>query len=335
VKKIGKQKMKETVTFLLLFFLIQSANGQFWSGSTVSTTTADPNFSDINVRLNGTAIPTINFSRFTGLSGLIHNAAIGQFFNSNLGEYSFQIATGHSNTGDQTANHNVLTATLGGRVGIHTTEPRAIFDVGLPLGNGVLSVVLGRLEEGNADGDGTYLGVRGYSTQPVNVKSFGLEHGFYGVINSSVNFNRGGRITGGFITLNTNDNTEKMRIDASGNVGIGTANPQHRLHVNGAVYSTEVRVDVAAGSGPDYVFLDNYPLPSLEDVKNYINTHKHLPGVPSAKEMEANGIQLGEMNLLLLKKIEELTLYQMQLLDMIETMNKKISNLEKAKTGKE
>jgi hypothetical protein len=106
-----------------------------------------------------------------------------------------------------------------------------------------------------------------------------------------------------------NPGVERFTIANDGNVGIGTTNPQHRLHVKGTIYSTEVKVDVAAGSGPDYVFLDNYPLPSLEEVKTHINAHKHLPEVPSAKEMEANGIQLGEMNLLLLKKIEELTIY--------------------------
>jgi hypothetical protein len=120
-------------------------------------------------------------------------------------------------------------------------------------------------------------------------------------------------------------------VSNDGRVGIGTANPQHRLHVNGTVYSTEVRVDVAAGSGPDYVFLDNYPLPSLEEVKTHINAYKHLPGVPSAKEMEANGIQLGEMNLLLLKKIEELTLYILSLQTQLNSQQTEINLLKEKK----
>lgn len=61
--------------------------------------------------------------------------------------------------------------------------------------------------------------------------------------------------------------------------------------------------------GPDYVFEDNYPLPSLHEVKQYIDEHKHLPEVPPAKDMEENGVDLGEMNMILLKKVEELTLY--------------------------
>jgi len=69
-----------------------------------------------------------------------------------------------------------------------------------------------------------------------------------------------------------------------------------------------VRVDLSV-PGPDYVFERNYKLPTLEEIKFYIDRNKHLPEVPSASEMEKNGIPLGEMNMLLLKKVEELTLY--------------------------
>jgi hypothetical protein len=64
---------------------------------------------------------------------------------------------------------------------------------------------------------------------------------------------------------------------------------------------------------PDYVFEKNYNLRPLAEVENYINQNKHLPEVPAAKEMEANGVNLGEMNMLLLKKVEELTLYVIEL----------------------
>jgi DNA-binding winged helix-turn-helix (wHTH) protein len=60
------------------------------------------------------------------------------------------------------------------------------------------------------------------------------------------------------------------------------------------------------------VFEKDYELPSLEEIKSYIDQHKHLPEVPSAKEMEQNGINLSEMNMILLRKIEELTLHVIQ-----------------------
>ncbi|NBW38627.1 MAG: hypothetical protein EBR30_27130 [Cytophagia bacterium] len=93
-----------------------------------------------------------------------------------------------------------------------------------------------------------------------------------------------------------------------GNVGIGTTNPNQKLTVNGIIYGKEVKVDLQV-PGPDYVFEPTYQLPSLTEIENYIKVNKHLPEVPSAKEMEANGINLSEMNMLLLKKVEELTLH--------------------------
>jgi len=112
--------------------------------------------------------------------------------------------------------------------------------------------------------------------------------------------------------------TELFTINSSGNVGIGTTTPDYPLTVNGSIHAKEVRVDLSV-PGPDYVFANDYKLPSLEEIKNYIDENKHLPEVPSAAAMEKNGVQLGEMNMLLLKKIEELTLY------MIES-NRKIEN---------
>ncbi len=99
----------------------------------------------------------------------------------------------------------------------------------------------------------------------------------------------------------------KLFIKPDGNVGIGTTTPTNKLEVNGKIRSKEVIVE--ATGWPDYVFADDYDLPTLAEIETYINTNKHLPGVPSAKQVEENGVSLGEMNALLLKKIEELTLY--------------------------
>jgi hypothetical protein len=129
-------------------------------------------------------------------------------------------------------------------------------------------------------------------------------------------------------TYNSGVLTDAMHIEGNGNVGIGTTTPNQKLTVNGTIYGKEVKVDLSV-PGPDYVFEENYKLPSLEEIKNYIDQHKHLPEVPSAKEMEANGINVGEMNMILLKKVEELTLH---LIEVNKKYQERQDLLEKALT---
>jgi hypothetical protein len=97
----------------------------------------------------------------------------------------------------------------------------------------------------------------------------------------------------------------------NGNVGIGTDDPQAKLAVDGTVLAKEVKVknDITV---PDYVFEPDYDLPALEEIEAYVKEHKHLPEIPSAAVIEKEGLNLAEMNLLLLKKVEELTLYMIE-----------------------
>ena len=114
----------------------------------------------------------------------------------------------------------------------------------------------------------------------------------------------------------------------SGNVGIGVTSPNDKLAVKGTVHAEEVKVDLNV-AGPDYVFESNYKMPSLTELKNFISQNKHLPEVPSAKEFEKNGINLGEMNMLLLKKIEELTLYMLEQQNEMNSLRAEISAMKK------
>ncbi|SEL98681.1 hypothetical protein [Parapedobacter koreensis] len=100
----------------------------------------------------------------------------------------------------------------------------------------------------------------------------------------------------------------RMLIHHNGNVGIGTTSPKAKLAVEGTVLAKEVKVktDIAV---PDYVFEPGYELTTLVDVEAYVKEHKHLPEIPSAEDIEKGGLDLAEMNLLLLKKVEELTLH--------------------------
>src|SRR6185312_6032208 len=93
----------------------------------------------------------------------------------------------------------------------------------------------------------------------------------------------------------------------SGNVGIGTTNPQSKLAVNGTINTKEVVVTAAGWS--DYVFDKDRQLAPLSEVATFIDENHHLPGIPSAAEVAEKGVSLGEMQAKLLAKIEELTLH--------------------------
>ena len=115
------------------------------------------------------------------------------------------------------------------------------------------------------------------------------------------------------------EGVETVRFMKNGNVGIGINNPSYKMEVNGTVRANSF----SAVSPPwaDFVFEENYQLTDLNDLEEFIKLNKHLPEVPSEKEVKENGVDLVEMNKVLLQKIEELTLY-------IINQNKKIKSLE-------
>ncbi|NVM62171.1 hypothetical protein FHW88_000447 [Mucilaginibacter sp. SG538B] len=119
-----------------------------------------------------------------------------------------------------------------------------------------------------------------------------------------------------FLVNNSTDNSSvsltdaKMTILSSGYVGIGTTTPRESLSVNGNIRAKQIKVESA--NWPDYVLKPTYQLPSLAEVKSYIDQNQHLPEIPSVDEIAKNGLNVGEMNKLLMKKVEELTLYAIE-----------------------
>lgn len=101
--------------------------------------------------------------------------------------------------------------------------------------------------------------------------------------------------------------TPKVVLDCDGFLGIGTTTPNERLSVNGKIRAHEIKVETA--NWPDYVFEPDYKLKPLSELSSFIKENGHLPDVPKAAVVEAEGVSLGEMNKILLKKVEELTLY--------------------------
>lgn len=126
-------------------------------------------------------------------------------------------------------------------------------------------------------------------------------------------------------------NPFKMLNETNGKIGIGTKSPDELLTVKGTIHTQEVKVDLEGAVAPDYVFeyyfhgfsnyLPEYRLLSLNELEEFIRKNHHLPEIPSASEMEEKGFNLKEMNLKLLEKIEELTIYTLQ-------QQKEINNLK-------
>lgn len=117
-----------------------------------------------------------------------------------------------------------------------------------------------------------------------------------------------------------------LTIDGAGNVGVGTLTPDQKLSVNGTVHAKSVVIDLNGWS--DYVFKKDYRLPALTAVKTYIRENKHLPGIPSEAEIIKTGLDVSEANNLLLKKMEEMTLYMIEAKEEITMLKKEVKQLK-------
>ncbi len=124
----------------------------------------------------------------------------------------------------------------------------------------------------------------------------------------------------------------------NGYIGINTKNPDAMLTVKGAIHTQEVIVDLEGAVAPDYVFekyfmgtsLLNpaYEFLSLDEIEQFIEENHHLPKVPSAEDIDQNGLSLKQMNLLLLEKIEELTLHTIAQQKQIDALSKRLETIE-------
>lgn len=134
-------------------------------------------------------------------------------------------------------------------------------------------------------------------------------------------------------------NTFKNMTEKDGKIGIGTEVPDQLLTVKGTIHTQEVVVDLEGAVAPDYVFESyfegasaakpTYSVPTLESVATFIEENHHLPGVPSAEQMNEEGVSLKQLNLLLLEKVEELTLYTLAQQKELNTLKEKVAALEK------
>ncbi len=196
---------------------------------------------------------------------------------------------------------NILAGTSSGNVGIGTTSPDSKL------------TVKGHV---NIGGDGNYH----LKTRHIDGKSFENTS----IDNLYLNYGVGKKVYVG--SFSTGSLSTDLLV--SGNLGIGTSAPDSKLTVKGNIHSNEVKVDLLGAIAPDYVFYKDYNLKTLQEVEDYILEHGHLSNIPSAKKMEEEGISLKEMNLKLLEKIEELTLYAIAQEKRIETLEQENETLK-------
>ncbi|WP_114941724.1 hypothetical protein [Mucilaginibacter endophyticus] len=229
-----------------------------------------------------------------------------------------------------------------GNVGIAATAPISTFQVS----NGAYKFSAGRAPGADLNYGTSYIGFNAARIGTAVSANWTIEgdgaHNGGGVIYSdifgTVSIAPIASAGGGAQTLADLDIKSKIafRVSGTGNVGIGTTDNSawnlsgstYKLAVGGGIIATAVTVK-AVPNWPDYVFKDGYKLLSLPDVKNYIDQNHHLPEIPSAQQIEKDGVNVGEMNKLLLKKIEELTLYLIEKDKKEKEQEERISRLEK------
>ena len=136
----------------------------------------------------------------------------------------------------------------------------------------------------------------------------------------------------GTMKIKSRSGNNYSRLLLEGKVGIKIydttyMNSSYSLFVNGGILTDKIKIKYYY-HWPDYVFDSDYPLMPLSDLKDYINKNHHLPEVPTEKDVIDEGVEVGKMQDILLKKIEELTLYLLRQQETVEMLEQRIAELE-------
>jgi len=305
-------KIKHAISIvLLLSFAVLSANGQAI------------NITGDQYHLYG---PNSTWSEYlqVGGNGRVTDHAFVAVTNGNLhldSKVGFATYINHYNQGNTYINPQ------GGKVGIGTFYPTELFNVN---GNSHLE----RLRLGNAVFNvNSRNSINSFNSgQDTDLHGGWIAADFGGSDNLSdrlvIGSGFGGKTVIGTHNYNLTQWGGDLIINPTGSrVGIGTTNPTDLLTVAGKIGAREIKVSINAGA--DFVFEPDYKLPDLAALEKFVKTNKHLPEIPTAKQMVENGVNLGELNIELLQKVEELTLHLIEKDKTIEGILKRMDEMER------
>lgn len=219
-----------------------------------------------------------------------------------------------------------VTVSNGGNVGIGTTSPSSKLHV---IGNAFISgfaSIAGAAIIGSNASVGGDLNID--AVNPIiQLSNSNVEKGFIQLSGDNIRIGTNSGNAAGKFVIRTNGG-DHVFVDGSGNVNIGsqTDAPGYILRVGGKMICEEVKVKLQSSGWPDYVFSEKYKLPSIAELTEFIKLNKHLPNIPSAADVQKNGIEVGDMQKRMMEKIEELTLYiiqQQKEIDLLKTNLKK------------
>ncbi|MGC3946365.1 MAG: hypothetical protein QM762_17905 [Chryseolinea sp.] len=284
----------------------QGTNPVYYLSGNVGVGTNSP-LSKLEVRSGSVRLSDVDI-RYLELTQDGNGQAYGRgFSNSYAGARQFKL-TGFSHTPTNQGSaqkdlihfdgyNMLLLKDNGGSVGIGTSQPNALLDIY----TGTSAVGSYNSQRWSTVNSAYYLALRTVYT------TYGLNYSFIQTFNGT---------------------DYKALSFFQGNVGIGTEQPDALLTVKGKVHAKEVLIDLMPNV-PDYVFEPDYKLMKLSELESYLKQNKHLPEVPSATEMVKTGMNVEQMNMTLLKKVEELTLYILQQEQKIKSIEARLNDAHK------